>query len=81
MIETVAKAIDELLDGEERDQRAGDGNGCVQRRDRRHRRHPKAREAAQEVEIAEVDQAPRDGQHDNADDDFGNDGRAKRNVL
>src|SRR3984893_1227292 len=51
MIEAVAAAVDQLLDGEQENQRAGKRDGRIERRDRRHRGQPKAAKAPQIIEI------------------------------
>src|SRR5712691_8920212 len=62
--ETVAPAVDELLDGEEGNQHAGDRDRRVERGDRRHRRHAEAAEALPEIDVAEVDHAQRHREDD-----------------
>src|ERR1700730_17914573 len=67
MIEAVAAAVDQLLDGEQKNQRAGKRDGRIERRDRGHRRQPEAAKPAQIIEVAEIDEASRDHQADGTD--------------
>src|SRR5947207_10005261 len=53
-LETVAPAVDELLDDEEGNQRSGDRDRRVERGDRRHRRHAEAAEALPEIDVTEM---------------------------
>ena len=71
MVEAVAAAVDELLDGEQRDQER-------RRAESRHRARQSAcptaggscRSRAEIVDVAEPDQAQRDAEHHEADDDL-----------
>ena len=75
MIESVANSVDKLLDGEQRDKRTGNGDGRIERSDGRHRRHPEAREAAQEIDIAKVDETERNPEDHQSNDDLGDQAR------
>jgi hypothetical protein len=66
----MADAVDELLDREQCDQDAAQGDDDVERGDRRSRGKPERAEAAQEIDIAEPDQTKRDAEHYDADDDL-----------
>src|SRR5258708_8504315 len=79
--ETVAPAVDELLDGEEGNQHAGDRDRCVERGDRRHRRHAEAAEALPEIDVAEVDHAERDCEHDQAAEGLDREPQRARPLL
>src|SRR5215472_12462889 len=70
MVETVAKAVDYLLDRKQRNQNAAYRNRRVQRSYRRQRRHAEAGKAAQEIEITKNDKADGDTQHDEPSEDF-----------
>src|SRR6516162_6398701 len=70
MLEAVSQAINDLLDGEQRDQDAGYGNRRVKRSNWRQRRHPKAGKAAQEIKISKNDEAHRHTKYDEPSKDF-----------
>src|SRR6266478_9383785 len=68
--ETVAPAVDELLDDEEGNQHTGDRDRRVERGDRRHRRHAETAEALPEIDVAEIDHAERNRKHHQAVEGF-----------
>ena len=70
MVKAVADSVDELLDGEQRDQRAGQRDRGIERGDRRIRRQPETAEAPEIVDVAVIDQDPRHRQHHDADHDL-----------
>src|SRR5262249_11843094 len=70
VIEAVAAAIDDLLDGKERDQYAGEGDRGVKGGNRRIRRQTETAKATQVVQVSEIDEADGDGEHNKADDDL-----------
>src|SRR5712671_2881297 len=57
MIEAVAAAVDDLLDREQRDERAAERDRRVKRCDRRVGRQAEAAKPTQEIEVAKIDQA------------------------
>src|SRR6516162_7829877 len=60
----VAPAIDELLDGEESDQRTRKWDRSVKGGQWRHRRHAEIAEARKKIEVAEPDHTQRRAEHD-----------------
>src|SRR5437588_6220182 len=64
--EPVAPAVDELLDGEQRNKLARKRDRRVKRGERRHRRHAEIAEPGEEIEIAEIDHAERRTENDEA---------------
>src|SRR5262249_60925407 len=70
--ETVAQAVDQLLDREQSDKNSADGDRRIERRNRRHRRHSKAGKAAQEIQGTEIDEEERDAEHHDARRDLNN---------
>jgi hypothetical protein len=64
--EAIAAAVDDLLDREQGDQHAGQRDRGIERRNRRIRGQPKAAEAAEEIDVAEIDQAARNSENDEA---------------
>src|SRR3954453_13391309 len=70
MVKSIADAIDQLLDREQGDQRARNGNRRVKRSDRRARWQPETAETSDVVDVAEINQAERDAENGNANDDL-----------
>ncbi len=70
MLETIAAAIDKLLDHEQRDQETAQRDRRIKRGDRRHRRHAEGGKAAQEIEVTKINETERDAEHDHAGGDL-----------
>src|SRR3954471_16990784 len=75
MVKSVADAVDQLLDGEQRDQHARQRNDRIQRSDRRARRQAKTAKTPEVIEIAEPYQAGRDAENRDPDDDLDHEAR------
>ncbi len=73
-LEAVPPAIDDLLEAEERDERAGNGDDGVEIGDRQHRGHAIGREPRKKIEPAIPDHAQSHGEHDEPRQDL--DGKA-----
>src|SRR5713101_5765393 len=65
-LEAVTPAVYELLDGEQRDQDAGERDRGVERGDRGHRRHAEAAKTLGEIDETEIDHAECGEQNDAA---------------
>src|SRR6476661_10614587 len=63
--ETVAPAIDKLLDGEQRDEKARERDRGIESGEWRHRRHAKIAQTLNDVDDAEIHHA-RGGEEDDA---------------
>src|SRR5215470_7449969 len=72
VLETFAQAVNQLLDREQSDKNATDRDRRVEGCNRRHRGHSEAGKAAQEIQIAEIDETERHAEHDEARRDLHN---------
>ena len=81
MVKSVADAVDQLLDREQRDQHSGQRDRRVQRGDRRARRQAETAKPPQIVEVAEPDQAERDAENRDTNDDLDDQARRAMHRL
>src|SRR5882724_833513 len=70
MVEAVTAAVDDLLDCEQCGQQAAQGNSSIERGNWRVGRQAKAAEAAQIIDVAEIDQANGNAEDDQTNDDL-----------
>src|SRR5882672_9138045 len=70
-LEAVAPAVDELLDGEQRDEKPRERDRGIERGERRHRRHAEIAQALDDVYAAEIHHAEGGEEHDAAVEDLG----------
>src|SRR6516165_1812135 len=70
VLETVTQSVDQLLDREQSNQDAADRNCRIEGGNRRHRRHAEAEKAAPKIQVAEIDEAKRNPEHDEARSDL-----------
>src|SRR6516162_354523 len=79
--ETVAQAVDQLLDRKQSNKNPADRDRRIEGRNRRHRGHSEAGEAAQEIQPTEIDEANRDAQDDDARRDLHNSPRCANQRI